>query len=448
MSFPISSHCDSIYGCSGTLPEQPTEFDEEKRWDCRKVRKNIPSKNSKIKPPAVRGKNFSDMSITERFVFVLSLLSGLQCVSAQSSRKSDICSVATPTNSELNTCPKAGFSDWVATLEKTGRKDDSLAEYLADKCSASKVTTRKKRSAPKRKSQPQSCLKPDLMEQIGPVGRMTGVYKKSDETSIVLGIKNPETVHVMKKYKDLVSLEFKTLQLKKILEQINQYITQNNNDFGMLSYDEKEHVVKNMYYTFPLTTCVKGLFDELDSYDTALKEIFMYQKELGDYKAYAKELDGLIKGRNVVLSRLLKSLKNDLNTLKRYTSAALKFNSDSKGSNFKKHKKYIDSQFKKLEAVISPAEIKRLFQQCLKNQKKCHDEKKQAEAKEIAERVRARREANKKSLGMKLLNLFSVTYLVSLMSLIGSSLVIIPLPRKITRYFASRKKIDTSPNIS
>ncbi len=445
MSLPVSNHCAILHGGSGTVPEQSTKLDKKKQWGRREVRENAPlQKTSKKNTAAIHGKKFTAMSITERFVFALGLFSGLQSVSAKGNGKSDTCSMASPTTAELNTCPKAGFSEWVAKLQETGRKDDAQKACLADTCSAPKETIHKKKSAPERESQSQSCQKPTLMEQIGPADRMTGVYKKSDETSLVLGIKNPETVPVIKKYKDLVRMESKALELKKILEQTNQYIKIHNNDFGMLVYDHKQFTVLKKYDLFPLSPCMKGLFDELDSYDTALKEIFMYQKESGDYQAYAKELDELIKGRRTVCVGLLRSLKSKFNDLERQTSTALKVNSDRKKEDILQHRKYIDSQIKKSEAILSSVEIKKMFRQCMKDRQDCLNEQKWTEARELAERVRARREANKKSYGMKLLNLLSVTYLVSCLSLIGSSLALIPLPRKITRYFAARKKIDTS----
>ncbi|WOG29661.1 hypothetical protein [Endozoicomonas sp. 8E] len=446
MSLPVSSHSTLIHGRSGSVPEQSTKLGKKKQWARREVRKNtLPQETRKKQTTAIRGKNFSDMSITERFVFVLGLFSGVQSVYAQSNGKSNICSVASPAKAELSTCPKAGFPEWVTKLEKTGRKDDAQTECQADECSAPKEIILKKRSTPKRESKSQFCHKPSLMEQIGPENRMTGVYKKSDETGIVLGIQNPESVPVMKKYKDLVRLESKTLQLKKILQQTNIYIHINNNDFGMLVFDEKQLTVLKKYEFFPLNRCMRNLFDELDSYDTALKEIFMYQKESGDYKAYAEELDHLIKGRNAVFVSLLQSLKSKFDDLERQTSTALKVNSDHKKEDILQHRKYINSQIRKSQAILSPVEIKKMFQQCIKDRQACLNEHKRTEARELAERVRARREANNNSFTMKFFNLVSVaSYTFYLLCMLGSTLALMPLPKKITRYFTYRKKIDTS----
>ncbi|WP_448216523.1 hypothetical protein [Endozoicomonas sp. 2B-B] len=446
MSLPVSSHSTLIHGRSGSVPKQSTKPGKKKQWGRREVRKNtLPQETTKKQTAAIRGKSFSDMSITERFVFALGLFSGLQSVHALSNGRSNVCSMASPAKAELNTCPKAGLPDWVTKLEKTNRKDDAQAVCLADKCSAPTEIIHKKRTALKREIQSQSCHQPSLMEQIGPENRMTGVYKKSDETGIVLGIQNPESVPVMKKYKDLVRLESKTLQLKKILEQTNNYIHIHNNDFGMLVFDEKQLTVLKKYEYFPLSPCMKNLLDELDSYDTALKQIFMYQKESGDYKAYARELDHLIKGRNTVFVSLLQSLKSKLDDLERQTSTALKVNSDHKKEDILQHRKYINSQIRKSAAILSPVEIKKMFQQCIKDRQACLNEHKRTEARELAERVRARREANNNSFTMKLFNLASVaSYTFYLLCMLGSTLALVPLPKKITRYFAYRKKIDTS----
>ena len=444
MSLPVSNHtasnCSDFTAVSASTPKP----ERETQWGAWKIGKSRPSKITDKKSAAVNGKSFFDMSITERLVFALGLFSGLKGAFAQNSGKSASHSMISPTKPEISTCPKTDFSDWITTLEqKNSKRSYAQAECLTDQCSAPEATTKKEISPSKKESQLPSCQKPDLMEQIGPVDKMTGVYKKSDETSITLGIKNPETVPVMRKYKDLAYLESKTIQLKQTLEQINNYIIQNNYDFRMLTYDKKQHIMKNTYSIRPLTPCMKGLIDELDSYDTALKEIFMYQKESGDYQAYAKELEALTEGRKAIIVSLLKSLKVEIKGIENYTSAVFKEQHDKEERNFQKNKKYISSQLKKSEAILSSTAINKMMQQCLRNHRKCFNDKKIAEAKDIANRIRAQREANKNSFGMKLLNLFSVTFLASFIGLVTSSLAMICLPKKINRYFTSIKKINT-----
>ncbi|MCW7554847.1 hypothetical protein NX722_19945 [Endozoicomonas gorgoniicola] len=444
VSNPVSIHTASNFSNFTEVSASDPKPESENQWGTRKIGKSHSSKITDKKSAAVNGKSFFDMSITERLVFALSLFSGLQGAFAQNSGKSDSHSMIYPTKPELSTCPKTDFSDWITTLDqKNSKRSYAQAECLTDQCSAPEVTTKKEISPSKKESQLPSCQKPDLMEQIGPVDKMTGVYKKSDETSITLGIKHPETVPVMRKYKDLANLESKAMQLTQTLEQINNYIIQNNYDFRMLTYNEKQHIMQNTFRIRPLTPCMKGLIDELDSYDTALKEIFMYQKESGDYQAYAEELKALTEGRKAIIVSLLKSLKAELQGIDNYTSAVFKEQHDKVERNFQKNKKYISSQLKKSEAILSSKEINKMMQQCLKDQRKCINEQKIAEAKDIADRVRAQREANKNSFGMKLLNLFSATYLASFIGLVTSSLAMICLPKKVTRYFTSIKKINT-----
>ncbi|WP_252176402.1 hypothetical protein [Endozoicomonas sp. 4G] len=459
MSPLVSSHSTSILDGSGSAPEQSTKLSKKKRWGRRRVRKNAhPQKISKRELPAIGGKRFSDMSITQCFVFALGLLSGLRGVSAPVREKADVCSMTSLTTADLNSCPKAGLTDlitpdWAAKdrapkLEETGRKEVVQTKFPADKCPADKCSalkeiTYEKKSVRETDIQPESCKKPDLMEQIGPVKTMTGIYKKSDEASIVLGIHNREPVPVMKKFKDLGRLELKALQLAQIVEQINRYIHQNNLDFGLLSYNEEKGTYGKTYRTFPFSPCLQGLFSQLDSYDTALKEIFMFHKETGNYKAFSEDQKQLIKGRDALLTSIFESLKDKFNVIKKDTSGTLKINSDHEKERIQKHRQFLRSQFKRLDKVITQSEIKTMFRQCMKERQTCINENKRAHAAEVAERVRARREAFKNSIAVKAFNFVYVgCYALVGLCLSAFSLSLIPLPKKIKRYFSYRKKIN------
>lgn len=153
MSPLVSSHSTSILDGSGSAPEQSTKLSKKNAGVAGESAKRPPPKISKRELPAIGGKRFSDMSITQCFVFALGLLSGLRGVSAPVREKADVCSMTSLTTADLNSCPKAGLTDlitpdWAAKdrapkLEETGRKEVVQTKFPADKCPADKCSALK-----------------------------------------------------------------------------------------------------------------------------------------------------------------------------------------------------------------------------------------------------------------------------------------------------------------
>lgn len=72
-----------------------------------------------------------------------------------------------------------------------------------------------------------------------------------------------------------------------------------------------------------------------------------------------------------------------------------------------------------------------MFRQCMKERQTCINENKRAHAAEVAERVRARREAFKNSIAVKAFNFVYVgCYALVGLCLSAFSLSLIPLPKK------------------
>ncbi|WP_157673614.1 hypothetical protein [Endozoicomonas ascidiicola] len=482
-----SSHDCSNKGVSKKKrAKKASEF--EKSLNGRSVAKTAsqptPSFIKAVNSDGGRFRPFSEMTLLQKFVFVLSVMPNVSQVGAGSA------SSQTTLQPYSNSFPQSyrfdsgicGLNNMTSPMALPERVQSNTTEKISQHQSgkgASKV------------SKP-----PTLLEQIGPEKNVKRVFKKSDEVEVPFGYRQASTVSVPLAYKSFSEKEMALKQLHHWISSVQKSIDSDNYGggklFGRLVYDPgsgKLTMQSSHKFWRTQTSCFQGMIDEAEAEWDALKSILAYQKNTGNYDEFAKELEaseaGFIESLRAIAGTMYPDLLKAKETL-RDAGKIFGVNFDNELNHhfqsdvgaliegdkkvvlprvstgvidLSKHKTPIDllkQQWQKLQAFedkfeehygdLQRACLARVAAQNKESEQHCKKQEKIDRARLIRGQVEARQkevEANRNSFGMKALKTASIVYVRALAALGVTLAVAATTPKKYQSYRRRRVEINT-----
>ncbi len=438
-----------------------------------------------------RFRAFSEMTLLQKFVCVLSVMPNLSQGGASSA------SSQTTLQRYSNSFPQSNrFDSGICGLNNM-TYPMALPERVQSNAKAIGSLPEKMSRHQSVKGKNRACPLPTLLEQIGPEQNVKRAFKKSDEVEVSFGLRQTSTVSVPLAYKSFSEKEKALKQLYHWISSVQKSIDSDNDGggklFGRLEYDQgtgKLTMQPHYNYWRSQTPCFQGLIDEAEAQWGALKSILVYQKTTGNYDEFAKQFEASEAGFIESLRAIAGTMYPDLLTAKERLRVAGKIfgvnfdndlnhniQSDDVGapiegdkkivlpkdstgvvdlSKHKEPKKLLKQQWKKLQAFedefekhfgdLQRACLAREAAQNKESEQHCKKQEKIDRARVIRDQVEARQkevEANRNSFGMKALKTASTVYIGALAALGVTLAVAATTPKKYQSYRRRRVEINT-----